>query len=71
MEFGLDYLATMVLLQVTLELLNLSDNMNYSRDRFKKGHDRLDKQRTASEFKCVSDNSVGGQATGFSFRSSK
>ena len=47
-EFGLDYLATMVLLQVTLERLNLSDDMKYSADHFEKAHDRLHMNRNTS-----------------------
>jgi hypothetical protein len=39
------YLAAIVLLQVTLELLNLSDNMKYPADHFKVAHDRLDMNR--------------------------
>jgi hypothetical protein len=52
-EFSHAYLATTVLLQVTLELVNLSDNMEYSADRFKKPHDRLKEQKKDSEFESA------------------
>ena len=70
-ELSEAYLATTVLLQVTLELLNLSDKMKCSADHFKKAHDRLEDQKKDSEFESALDNSADYQLTGSSFRSSK
>ena len=39
------YVAAILLLQVTLELLNLSDDMKYSADHFEKAHDHLHMNR--------------------------
>ena len=47
-NFNRAYIAATVLLQMTLELLSLSDNMKYSADHFEKAHDRLDKQKKDS-----------------------
>ena len=47
-ELGRAYVAAILLLQVTLELLNLSDDMKYSADHFEKAHDRLHMNRNTS-----------------------
>ena len=47
-NFNRAYIAATVLLQMTLELLSLSDSMKYSTDHFEKAHDRLDKQKKDS-----------------------